>query len=132
MEVIEFKIGSDGGFYVKSVPHRNIDYAGRYVRESDRMVCSGCGSRPITAVLAVLNGKTACCPDCDTLTVKERNQIRNFYPEALLERHRRLVALCNDLLDAPHIEGRLYRGLIYTPVNPNTLKSIRSALAEEE
>lgn len=39
--------------------------------------CTGCGLHRLDAINAVLNGKVACCPDCSTLTVEERNLIRS-------------------------------------------------------
>lgn len=41
-----------------------------------REVCAGCGVKRIDTIIAVIKGAIACCPDCTTLTVDERNQIR--------------------------------------------------------
>lgn len=49
------------------------------------MTCDGCGSRPIAAVLAVVQGKVACCPDCNTLDGIERNQLREAISLQLVE-----------------------------------------------
>lgn len=40
-------------------------------------VCSGCDAPRLKAIYAVIEGRVACCPDCSTLTVEERNAIRN-------------------------------------------------------
>lgn len=39
--------------------------------------CTGCGSARIEAILHIIRGKVACCPDCSTLTLSERNLIRD-------------------------------------------------------
>jgi len=41
-----------------------------------REVCAGCGTNKIDMIVSVINGAVACCPDCTTLTVAERNAIR--------------------------------------------------------
>jgi len=41
-----------------------------------RETCTGCGSPKQSAILAVIGGAAACCPECSTLTVDERNSIR--------------------------------------------------------
>lgn len=38
--------------------------------------CTGCDSTRMMAIRAVMQGKQACCPDCSTLTIDERNEIR--------------------------------------------------------
>lgn len=46
-------------------------------RERDfALVCSGCGAPRLSAILACVRGQAACCPDCSTLTMDERNTIR--------------------------------------------------------
>jgi hypothetical protein len=42
-----------------------------------RNVCSGCGKYRYQAIKAIANGAVACCPDCSTLTVVDRNAIRD-------------------------------------------------------
>lgn len=39
-------------------------------------ICSGCGTPRHEAIAAIRRGAMACCPDCSTLTVEERNAIR--------------------------------------------------------
>lgn len=39
-------------------------------------VCKNCDTPVIDAVIAVVQGKAGCCPECTTLTVAERNKIR--------------------------------------------------------
>lgn len=43
-------------------------------------MCDGCDLPRIEAICAVIAGKVACCPDCSTLTVEERNRIRAALP----------------------------------------------------
>ena len=55
--------------------------AGRAIQElaalSSGERCSGCDAPRIGAILAVLQGQVACCPDCSTLTMGERKAIRS-------------------------------------------------------
>jgi hypothetical protein len=44
--------------------------------QPDVDTCEGCGAARIAAITAVIQGKIACCPDCSTLTMGERNTIR--------------------------------------------------------
>lgn len=46
-------------------------------RASAAHQCEGCGASRNAAVWAVVEGRVACCPDCSTLTVEERNTIRD-------------------------------------------------------
>jgi hypothetical protein len=46
--------------------------------EKRKNLCEGCGNRPMSAVRAILEGRVACCPDCSTFTLKERNEIRTL------------------------------------------------------
>lgn len=43
-----------------------------------KLDCIGCGGTIQDAIDAVLMGKAACCPDCSTLSVGQRNRIRNI------------------------------------------------------
>ena len=54
------------------IPQARAELAARDARE----ICSECGISRIDAILAVVDGAAACCPDCTTLTVEERNLIR--------------------------------------------------------
>lgn len=51
----------------------------RLLRENNQMragICTGCGCTRADAIAAVAVGKVACCPDCSTLSVDERNAVR--------------------------------------------------------
>jgi hypothetical protein len=39
-------------------------------------VCTGCGTPRHEAISVIAAGSIACCPDCSTLTVEDRNAIR--------------------------------------------------------
>ncbi len=39
-------------------------------------ICTGCDTPRHEAITAIANGAMACCPDCSTLTVEDRNAIR--------------------------------------------------------
>ena len=41
-------------------------------------VCTGCGTPRHEAISVIAAGSIACCPDCSTLTVEDRNTIRNL------------------------------------------------------
>jgi len=53
-------------------------------RSEEAKKCTGCGHPRSSALKAVLEGHIACCPDCSTLTVAERNQIREGQVAAIL------------------------------------------------
>jgi hypothetical protein len=38
--------------------------------------CTGCGCSRAEAIKLIADGAIACCPDCSTLTVADRNAIR--------------------------------------------------------
>lgn len=46
------------------------------VRDAGEVECTGCRTPRIGAIAMVICGKAGCCPDCSTLTVDERNEIR--------------------------------------------------------
>lgn len=46
-------------------------------------ICTGCGAHRIAAITAVIRGLIACCPECSTLTMGERNTIRQIVAERL-------------------------------------------------
>ncbi len=46
-------------------------------------VCTGCDSHRIAAIRSVIAGRIACCPDCSTLTMGERNSIREAVKDRL-------------------------------------------------
>lgn len=60
----------------KNVPGREVDLCADHIVLSRKTTCAGCGSDRMVAIKAVIAGKAACCPDCTTLTVDERNEIR--------------------------------------------------------
>lgn len=57
-----------------------------------KITCEGCGSDRMSAILAVVKGKVACCPDCTTLTVDERNEIREAMRKETDETERHTMA----------------------------------------
>jgi hypothetical protein len=48
-------------------------------------VCTGCGTPRHEAISVIAAGSIACCPDCSTLTVEDRNAIRKVAALALPE-----------------------------------------------
>jgi hypothetical protein len=46
-------------------------------------VCAGCGAHRVMAARAVVLGRIACCPECSTMSVGERNALREAVAERL-------------------------------------------------
>ncbi len=51
-------------------------YAPQAVPVAPSSICTGCDTPRHEAITAIANGAMACCPDCSTLTVEDRNAIR--------------------------------------------------------
>jgi hypothetical protein len=52
-------------------------------KRTAKNACTGCGAPRHETILSIALGHIACCPDCSTLEIEDRNMIRTVVATAI-------------------------------------------------